>query len=168
MTAIALGIGNSPVVYVVLSALNMLLLVAGVVAGTGALFRVWPRKHWYLYVLAGLLALFCGGLRPFAFASSLENVQMWNVLTTLLPYLCALLLYPIKAAWKAMLVCLGYEFVAAVKYVVMLLFFQYDNDDVNDPLELAVELLLNVAVLLLLVFLAQRFAARGEAFSASR
>ena len=168
MTAIALGIGNSPVVYVVLSALNMLLLVAGVVAGTGALFRLWPRRHWYLYVLAGLLALFCGGLRPFAFATSLENVQMWNVLTTLLPYLCALLLYPIKAAWKAMLVCLGYEFVAAVKYVVMLLFFQYDNDDVNDPLELAVELLLNVAVLLILLYLAQRFASRGEAFSATR
>jgi signal transduction histidine kinase len=168
MTAIALGIGNSPVVYVVLSALNMLLLVAGVVAGTGALFRVWPRKHWYLYAFAGALALFCGGLRPFAFASSLENVQMWNVLTTLLPYLCALLLYPIKAAWKAMLVCLGYEFVAAVKYVVMLLFFQYDNDDVNDPLELAVELLLNVAVLLILLYLAQRFASRGEAFSATR
>ena len=168
MTAIALGIGNSPVVYVVLSALNMLLLVAGVVAGTGALFRFWPRKHWYLYAFAGALALFCGGLRPFAFASSLENVQMWNVLTTLLPYLCALLLYPIKAAWKAMLVCLGYEFVAAVKYVVMLLFFQYDNDDVNDPLELAVELLLNVAVLLILLYLAQRFASRGEAFSATR
>ena len=168
MTAIALGIGNSPVVYVVLSALNMLLLVAGVVAGTGALFRLWPRKHWYLYVLAGVLALFCGGLRPFAFASSLQNVQMWNVLTTLLPYLCALFLYPIKAAWKAMLVCLGYEFVAAVKYVVMLLFFQYDNDDVNDPLELAVELLLNVAVLLILLYLAQRFSSRGEAFSATR
>ena len=168
MTAIALGIGNSPVVYVVLSALNMLLLLAGVVAGTGALFRLWPRRHWYLYVLAGLLALFCGGLRPFAFATSLENVQMWNVLTTLLPYFCALFLYPIKSAWKALLVTLGYEFVAAAKYVIMLLFFEYDNDDVNDPLELAVELLLNVAVLLLLVFLAQRFAARGEAFSASR
>ncbi|MBR3094352.1 MAG: hypothetical protein IKH12_02015 [Clostridia bacterium] len=63
---------------------------------------------------------------------------------------------------------LGYEFVAAIKYVILLLFFNYDNDDVNDPLELMVELLLGVAVLLLLVFLVQRLRAKDEAFSVTR
>ena len=168
MPAISLGVGHSLVLYAVLSALNMLLIAACTVAGTGLLFRIWPRKKWYLWVLAALLLLVGGGLRPFAFETSLGAVRLWNVATTLLPYLCALFLYPIKSAWKALLVSVGYEFVAAVKYVVLLLFFNYDNDNVNDPLELMVELLLNVAVVLLLVWLAQRAAAKKEAFVVTR
>jgi hypothetical protein len=168
MTAISSGIGNSPVLYAVLSALNMLLITACSVAGTALLFRLRPRSRWYLWALAAVLSLAFGGLRPWAFGTSLQAVQAWNVATTLLPYLCALFLYPIKSVWKALLVSLGYEFVAAVKYVILLLFFNYDNDDVNDPLELMVELLLGVAVLLLLVFLVQRLRAKDEAFSVTR
>ena len=168
MTAISSGIGNSPVLYAVLSALNMLLITACSVAGTALLFRLRPRSRWYLWALAAVLSLAFGGLRPWAFGTSLQAVQAWNVATMLLPYLCALFLYPIKSVWKALLVSLGYEFVAAVKYVILLLFFNYDNDDVNDPLELMVELLLGVAVLLLLVFLVQRLRAKDEAFSVTR
>ena len=168
MTAISLGIGNSPVLYAVLSALNLLLITACSVAGTALLFRLWPRKQWPLWALAAALSLAVGGLRPWAFGASLQAVQIWNVATTLLPYLCVLFLYPIRSVWKALLVSVGYEFVAAVKYVILLLFFSYDNDDVNDPLELMVELLLNVAVLLLLVILVQRLRVRNEAFSVTR
>ena len=168
MLAIASGIGNSPVLYAVLSALNMLLILGCVAVGTALLFRLYPRKRWYLWAVTAVLALVCGGLRPLAFQTSLQSVQMWNVLTTLLPYLCALLLYPLRSVWKALLVTVGYEFVAAVKYVILLLFFEYDNDDVNDPLELFVELLLNVAVLLILVWLLQRFAAKKETVAVSR
>ena len=168
MTAISLGIGNSPVLYAVLSALNLLLITACSVAGTALLFRLWPRKQWPLWALAAALSLAVGGLRPWAFGASLQAVQIWNVATTLLPYLCVLFLYPIRSVWKALLVSVGYEFVAAVKYVILLLFFSYDNDDVNDPLELMVELLLNVAVLLLLVILVQRLRVRNEAFAVTR
>ncbi len=168
MLAISSGIGSSPVLYAVLSALNMLLIAGCSVAGTALLFRLWPRKRWYLWALAAALSLAVGGLRPWAFDTSLGAVRFWNVAATLLPYLCALFLYPIKSVWKAFLVSLGYEFVAAAKYVVLLLFFNYDNDDVNDPLELMVELLLNVAVLLLLTFLVQRFRARNETFPITR
>ena len=147
------AVGRSLVLYALLAALNLLLCAAVDVAAAGLLFRVCPRRQWYLLAGSVLLALAVGALRPFAFAQSLQWVQMWNLVSTLLPFLLALLLYPLRAVWKALLACLGYEFVAALKYVILLLFFHYDNDNVNDPQELLVELGLNMAVLLLLVVL---------------
>lgn len=162
MIAILAGIGHSPVLYALLAAVNMVLSAAIDFTATDLLFRVRPRKNWALLALCGALLLVVGGLRPFAFGTSLQAVQMWNLGSTLLPFLCALVLYPIRVCWKPMLAILGYEFVAAVKYIILLLFFNYDNDNVNDPLELVVELVLHVAVLLLLVFLLQRFAKRRD------
>ena len=75
MTAISSGIGNSPVLYAVLSALNMLLITACSVAGTALLFRLRPRSRWYLWALAAVLSLAFGGLRPWAFGTSLQAVQ---------------------------------------------------------------------------------------------
>ena len=162
MDGILAGIGHSPVLYALLAAVNMALSAAIDFTATDLLFRVRPRKNWALLALCGALLLAVGGLRPFAFGTSLQAVQMWNLGSTLLPFLCALVLYPIRVCWKPMLAILGYEFVAAVKYIILLLFFNYDNDNVNDPLELVVELVLHVAVLLLLVFLLQRFAQRRD------
>ena len=163
MATILSGIGHSPVLYAVLAALNMLLSVIADFMAAGILFRVWPRRKWYLLLCCGILLLAGGALRPLAFGTSLQAVQMWNLGTTLLPFVCALILYPLRDCWKPMLACLGYEFVAAVKYMILLLFFGYDNDNVNDPLELVVELLLSVAVLLLLFFLLQHFSAKRDA-----
>ncbi len=163
MDGIFAGIGHSPVLYALLAAVNMLIGAAVDLAAADLFFRVRPRKNWWQLALCGLLLLVAGGLRPFAFDTSLQAVQMWNLGTTLLPFVCVLILYPLRVCWKPMLAVLGYEFVAAVKYIILLLFFHYDNDNVNDPLELVVELLLNIAVLLLLVFLLQRFAAKHSA-----
>lgn len=162
MNAILAGIGDHPVLYAVLAAVNMILGAAVDLVAANLLFRVVPRKNRVLLVLCSALLLSVGALRPFAFGNSLQMVQLWNLASTLLPFVCAVLLYPLRVCWKPMLAILGYEFVAAVKYIILLLFFHYDNDNVNDPLELIVELLLNVAVLLLLLLLLQRFAQRRE------
>ena len=163
MDGILAGLGHSPVLYALLAAVNMLLGAAVDLTAADLLFRVRPRKKPLPLVLCGVLLLGVGALRPFAFDTSLQAVQMWNLGSTLLPFLCVLLLFPLRVCWKPMLAVLGYEFVAAVKYMILLLFFHYDNDNVNDPLELVVELLLNVAVLLLLIFLLQRFSLKREA-----
>ena len=163
MAAILSGVGHSPVLYALLAAINMGLIAAVDFTAAGALFRIWPRRKWVLLALCGALLLIVGGLRPFAFGAGLQEVRLWNVASTLLPFVCALLLYPLRACLKPMLAALGYEFVAAVKYLILLLFFNYDNDNVNDPLELVVELALNAVVLLLLVFLLQRFAIKRDA-----
>ena len=156
MTVISTVLGHSVVLYAVLSAVNMLAVLLYCVLGANAVFRVQPRRNWVLYAAAAVLALIGGGFRPFAFSASLNAVRIWNVCTTLLPFVCVAFLYPKKAVFKAMLTAFSYEFVEAVKYVLLLLFFNYDNDDVNDPLELTLELALNIAALLLLLWLSLR------------
>ncbi|MBQ6067182.1 MAG: GHKL domain-containing protein [Clostridia bacterium] len=156
MTDISIVLGHSPVLYAVLSAVNMLAILLYVILGANAVFRVQPGRNRILYAAAGILALIGGGLRPFAFSASLNAVRIWNVCTTLLPFVCVAFLYPKKSIFKAMLAAFSYEFVEAVKYVLLLLFFHYDNDDVNDPLELTLELALHIAVLLLLLWLTLR------------
>ena len=161
MTDISLVLAHSPVLYAALSAVNMLMVLLFCILGADAAFHVLPRRHWALFAAAGVLALIGGGLRPWAFSTSLQAVRGWNVAVTLLPFVCAAFLYPKKTVFKAILTAFCYEFVAAVKYVILLLFFNYDNDHVNDPLELTLELALNIAVLLFLFWLSQRRAKKN-------
>ena len=162
MASVIAGVGHSSVLYAVLAALNMAAGAAVDYTAAWLFFRVRPRGKWYLLALCGAMLLAVGAMRPFAFDTSLQAVRMWNVVSTLVPFVCVPILYPPRVCWKPILAVLGYEFVAAVKYIILLLFFNYDNDNVNDPLELVVELLLNVAVLLLLFFLLQRFAEKRD------
>ena len=156
MTVISTVLGHSPVLYAVLSAVNMLLILLFCILGAYAAFHAPPRRHWAPLAAAGALALACGCVRPFAFELSLNAVRLWNVCATLLPFVCVVLLYPKKSMFKAALTAFSYEFTEAVKYVLLLLFFNYDNNNVNDPLELTLELALNTAALLLLLRLSQR------------
>ena len=168
MTSLLLSISTSPILYALLSALNMLMTVSFVVVVTLLIFRLCPRRHWYLYAIALTAAVVSGALRPYAFAASLDAVQMWNIAATLLPYFCTLLFFPVRVLWKPLLVSLGYEFIAAVKYVILLVFFNYDNDNVNDPLELITELLLNTVVLMILIIFRRCFAKKNRSFSVTR
>lgn len=168
MTALLLGISSSPMLYSSLSALNMFMTVAFGVIGTLLIFRLCPRRQWYLYAIASLASCVCGALRPFAFGTGLQAIQIWNIAATLLPYLCTLLFFPLKTLWKPLLVSLGYEFIAAVKYLILIVSFGYNNDNVNDPLELIVELLLNSAVLTLFILLLRHFSERNESFPVTR
>ena len=88
MTVISTVLGHSVVLYAVLSAVNMLAVLLYCVLGANAVFRVQPRRNWVLYAAAAVLALIGGGFRPFAFSASLNAVRIWNVCTTLLPFVC--------------------------------------------------------------------------------
>ena len=160
MEAITGLLNRSVVLYAVLAASDMLLITVVDLCAAALLFHFPPRGKKPLYALALLVTLTAGSLRPFAFAAGLAWVRAWNVAVTLAPFVCLLLIYPLRAFWKAALVCLGYELAAALKYLVLLLFAGYDNDNVNDPLELLVELAVNAAVLLLFVLLLLRSAGR--------
>lgn len=168
MSAFLFGISSSSILYASLSALNLLMTVTFSVVGTMVLFRIYPRSQWYLYAAALLTAFAFGAMRPFAFGASLQAVQIWNIVVTLLPYLCSFLFFPIRVLWKPLLVSFGYEFVAAVKYLILLVFFRYDNDNINDPLELIVELLLNSAALTLFAVLLRHLSKKSESLSATR
>lgn len=168
MVSLMHGISTSPILYAMLSALNMLITVSFVVIVPLQIFQLYPRRQWYLYAIASLAAVVSGAMRPYAFSTSLEAVQIWNIAAALLPYLCSFLFFPVKVLWKPLLVSLGYEFIAAVKYIILLVFFRYDNDNVNDPLELITELMLNMIVLMLLIILLRHFSKKDGTFPITR
>ncbi|MBR3553886.1 MAG: GHKL domain-containing protein [Clostridia bacterium] len=154
-------IGQSAALYAALAALSALLqFFTGVVAAT-ALFHLPVRRRWLPGVLACVLLAAAGAWRPFAVAASAGQVEVWNVVNALLPFGCMFLLYPAKAIRKACLVMLGvFGLTELIKYVALFLFFNYDNDHVNDPLELLWELLAGAALLLLALPLLLRYAHR--------
>ncbi len=161
MYTFAAMIGNRPVLYALLAAFNALLLAFSGVIATLSLFHIGPRKKWYLLLPAALLIGAVGGWRPFAVETELELV--WNVVNTILPFVCFLFLYRLKEVWKPILVTFGVAILTELlKYTVLLLFFNYDNNELNDPFELIWEVIIGVAVQLLVLLLLLRYAKRRD------
>ena len=159
MTALAEVIRQLPAFYGVISILDNLLMVTGCAFVTVALFHLELRKKPWPYLFS---ALFCtvlgaGDHAMLAVQDSLLDL-IWTTLTMLLPFICMALIFRRQGLWKAMLVSFGYTFVDALRYVVLLLFFRYDFDNVNEPLEMLVGFLVNVTVCLLAFVLLTRYA----------
>lgn len=158
MTALAEVIRQLPVFYGVISILDNLLMVTGCAFVTVSLFHLEPRKKPWPYFLAALICIVLGAgdHAMLAVQDSLLDLT-WTTLTMLLPFACMTLIFRRQGLWKAILVALGYTFVDALRYIVLLLFFKYDFDNVNEPLEMLVGFLVNVTVCLLTFVLLTRY-----------
>ncbi|MBQ5968848.1 MAG: GHKL domain-containing protein [Clostridia bacterium] len=159
MTALAEVIRQMPALYGAISILDNLLMVTGCAFVTFALFHLELRKKPWPYLFAALfcIVLGAGDHAMLAVQDSLLDL-IWTTLTMLLPFICMTLFFRRQGLWKAMLVSFGYTFVDALRYIVLLLFFRYDFDNVNEPLEMLVGFLVNVAVCLLAFVLLTRYA----------
>ena len=159
MTAIAEVIRQTPVFYGVISILDNLLMVTGCAFVTVALFHLQRRKGPWGCLLSAVLCIVLGaGDRAMlAIQDSLPDL-IWATLTMLMPFVCMAMIFRRPCLWKAMLVSFGYTFVDALRYFVLLLFFGYDFDHPNEPLEMLVGFLVNVAVCLVAFILLTRYA----------
>ena len=159
MTALAEVIRQLPVFYGVISILDNLLMVTGCAFVTVALFHLELRKKPWPYLVSALLCIVLGAgdHAMLAVQDSLLDL-IWTTLTMLLPFVCMTLFFRRQGLWKAMLVSFGYTFVDALRYVVLLLFFRYDFDNPNEPLEMLVGFLVDVTVCLLAFVLLTRYA----------
>ena len=162
MTVISDGIGNSIPVYSVLGALGELIYIAVHFAAAMCFLKTEPKKKALPYVLPALLAILMGATR-FWRQAHWDGYFFDSTAELLYPYLCMAFLLPRKKILRGFLLTFGYTFVEAVKYIILIVFFRYDNDNVNDPLELLVEVLLNTAVLLGLCVLYRRRVKKGRA-----
>lgn len=160
MTQIAALLGAHRALFCVLAAVNHLLLSGSCLLAVPVIFRVSLRRQWALWAAAGLLSAAVGVLRPFWGLGSDGAARLWEILALLQPFVCAALLVPARHLWKGMAAALGYTFIEVPKYLILLLFFHYDIDRPNYPLEFLVELLLNAAFLLLFLWL---YARQGSA-----
>ena len=163
MTALASFVGETPMLYDFLSILGSMLLTLICVLAVPTVFRVPLRRSPLLWLVAGLISCAVALMRQRCYVSGNESlIDLYEVLSLLQPYLCVLLLVPFRHILKGFATSLGYVFLEAVKYMILVLFFHYDNNHVNDPLELLVECIIHLAAFLaVLWFLRRRDAAQN-------
>ena len=164
MYAIANVIRALPALYAVISVLDSAVHITGCAMVSVLLFRLTRRKAPGWYICAAGLCLAVNVAEVFLMGRVHEFGELvYSVITMLLPYACMLLIFPPGGVWKALLCTLGYTFVEALRFLI-LLFFKFDNNNRNNALELLVEFLVDVACFLLIFALLTRRARknRGE------
>ena len=159
MQTIADLIRLSPVVYTLITVLDSLVHLTGCAFVTVALFRLPLRRPPVPYLLCVLLCAAAGVADALLAGTTNDFVAfLWSVAAMALPYVCLALLFWGKGVWKSFLVGLGYTFVEAARFLILLLFFRFDNDNRDDALELIVGFLVDVVCFLLAYVLLTRYA----------
>ena len=149
MTVIADLIRRSPVVFALISILDNVVLIAGCAFLTVSLFHLSVRKKALPAVICCVLCIAFGAAEPLMLGAS-DGIQViWAFAGFALPFVCMALIFEKHGVWKAMLTAAGYTFVEALRFLVLLVFFGFDNDNRDDALELIVGFLVDVAVFLL-------------------
>ncbi len=143
MRTVSEVIAGSTVIYIVLAVMNAAFITAGCAFALASVFRISPKKKPLLYIIAAVLTAAVGVLRPWAFTTTITFDNIWSTLTLVVPYIAVGMLFRLKDFWKCAVTVTGYTIVEAVKYLILIAFFQYDNEHVNDPVELTVEIVVN-------------------------
>ena len=155
MTAIGNGIAASPILYCLLGVLCDLLALGCMLVASMALLRVPLKKSPVFWALAFVAAAAAGATRMFFRAGEADDI-VWSTYELIYPLVVTWFFAPRGKKIRAILLSLGYTFVEAAKYIILVLFFRYDNNNINDPVELTLELLLNTLLLVLLAALLRR------------
>ena len=163
MHAIAEIIRLSPVIFGLVSVVNNLLLVAGCILVTSALFRLKMRNPPVTLILCAVIAAAVGAFRPYAATHDPDRLMdIFSTLLLLLPFGCMAIVFKTKGLWKSMLVVFGYTFVESVKFLLLYLFFSYDHTAHDEPVEMTVELFVDVFFFLAALAYRLLYAARRE------
>ena len=156
MSALLQTFGEMRVVYAAVSVINTVLMTWFCLIAVPVVFRVKLRRQPLLWALAGLLCVAVGVTRFWRGDPEANRFINWEFFNTILPYACVLLVVPVRQIWKGLAAALGYLFVEAVKYVIMIFFFRDAIAEPNDPLELLLELIVHLAAALGLTALLRR------------
>ena len=159
MYVIADLIRQSWVVYALISVLDNLLHLTGCAFVTVALFRLPLRRKPAILALCALLCV-ASGIADAALVGTTNDLVgfLWSVVNALLPYTCLAILFWGKGVWKSFLVSLGYTFIEAIRFLILLVFFRFNNDNRDGPLELIVGFLVDAACFLLAYLLLTSYA----------
>ncbi|MBQ5969369.1 MAG: GHKL domain-containing protein [Clostridia bacterium] len=163
MLLIADLIRKSTVIFALISSLDNLVLVAGCAFFAVSLFHLSVRRRALPLLGCAALCVICGIVSPLTVNAS-DFVQfLWSVAELALPFVCMALLFPRRGLWKAMLTVAGYAFVEAVRFLILLVGFGFDNEHRDDALELLVGFLVDVAAFLLAYLFLTRYTQRHAA-----
>ena len=149
MLKIAELIGRSPEIFALISFLDSLVYVLGCAFIVKSLFHLSLRKSKLPYIICGIIVL-SFGIADAVFQKTEDDfiAFLWSTACLLMPYVCMILFFRKKGIWKAFLATFGYTIVEAVKFIVQLVFFGFDNNNRNEPLELLIGFIVDVVFFL--------------------
>ncbi len=163
MTILADLLRNSTALFAVVSVLDNFLLVFGCMICASSLFSTRLRRFPAVYVLIAAACIALGVCRPFAVMQPETLGEfLWSTCMLLLPFLSMTLLFTGKGRWKPMLVAAGYTFIEELRFVVLLLFFNFNYETRDEPLELVVEVAIDVCAFLFAVLLLRRYSRQND------
>ena len=126
-------------VWSLLSAADTLLVIAACAMLTEYLFRLPARKNPLPWALCGVLNIAYGALDPVLSQRGSDGSDvLLSAVGLLLPFISMALLFHGKGLWKAMLTAAGYGFVDALRFLILLLLYNFDYTARDDALELLV------------------------------
>ena len=149
MLKIAELIGRSPEIFALISLLDSLVYVAGCAFIVASLFHLKVRRGKLPFVLCALICIGFGVAD--AVISAREDsfeAFLWSTACLVMPYCCMMIIFRLKGIWKAFLATFGYTVVEAVKFIVQLIIFGFDNDNRNEPLELLIGFIVDLVFFL--------------------
>ena len=156
MTQLAETITSNTVLFCALSVVNHLFIALICLLAVPVAFRISLRRDPPRWIAAVLLSAAIGAARPFCLNGGAVLPLVWETLALVLPFVCVALVVPAGAFWKGMAAALGCCLIDLPKYMILMLFFRYTDDDLDAPPAFLVELLLHVLFLLLFVALYAR------------
>ena len=140
MTAVTDFLNHSPVLFILLSAIDNLLAVAGCAMFAKGLLHLKFRGNPLCYIMAAALCIGYGAVIPGTVNESLD--LLLSAVGMVYPFLCMLLLFRGKGRLKSLLAPFGYILVDGIRYLIVLFVFRFDYT-VRDN---AAELLVGLAV----------------------
>ena len=158
MTRLAQTIVDNTALFCTLSVINQTFWALICLLAVRVVFRVSPRKSPARWLIAALISVAVGALRPLCLLGGGALPLLWETLSLAQPFLCVGLLSPPGFLKKGLAAALGCCLIDLPKYLILIFFFRYTSDDLDAPPAFLVELLLHTLVLLLFLVLN----ARGE------
>lgn len=158
METIAELIGSKIEIYALIAIITNLISIAGCAFIAYSLFHLAPRKSKLSFIICAVICTAFGIFDSLLFANGSDSVQfLWSTAELVMPFCCMMLVFRLNGIWKAFLVTLGYTLLEAVQFIIILLFFGFDNDNRNEPLELITAFLVNVVFFFIAYILLTRY-----------
>lgn len=151
MQTIASWIGGSLGAFWAVSFLDNLLFVSFCVVATLTVFHLSARfRFWKALTVFAL----CGGAAALSALLTIRGVgndRIASGVQFLFPFFCTAIFFPRKDFWKGCVVVFGGNLIDVLKYIALILFFDYSFDADDPPLNLLLDVLLCAGVLIVAV-----------------
>jgi len=128
----------------ILSLINNILIISSIGLLSTAIFNLNARKQKLIMPIIGIVIILFSAYEIYT-KIIVSDTTLSAFLIMLMPFICMSVLFSPKQMWKAYLITIGYNIVEAAKYLILMLFYEYDGRTISAGIELFVDTIVNSA-----------------------